>query len=418
MGTAISGFSYRSRELFADRAPLRRLAREFGTPLYVYSARMLRENYLAIGKAFRSLPHLVCYALKANPNLSVLRILSGMGCGGDIVSGGELHRALLAGIPPERIVFAGVGKQDDEIEQALRRRILMLNVESAFELQHIYKLARRLKRIAPVSLRVNPDIDPGTHPYISTGLKKHKFGVSMNAARELYRLAAQLKHVEVKGIHMHLGSQISRPAPFVDALSRVLELVDEMAGEGIEIRYLDMGGGMGIPYRSREEELAPSALARAVRPLLAKRDLTLILEPGRAIVGNAGILVTRVLHCKKAGNREFIVVDAGMNDLIRPSLYDAYHKIVPVARNRRGVITADVVGPVCETGDFLARGRRMVRPEPGDLLAVLGAGAYGWSMSSNYNSRPRAAEVLVDGSRALLAGRRETYRDMLKREIV
>lgn len=418
MSKTSSGFHYRQRVLFADQVSVERLAKQFGTPLYVYSARVLRENYAAIEKAFRRVPHIVCYALKANSNLTVLRTLAAAGCGADIVSGGELHRAGVAGIPSDKIVFAGVGKRDEEIEQALRRKILMLNVESAHEMQHIYELARRLKCRAPVSLRVNPDIDPGTHPYISTGLKKHKFGVSMNAARELYRLAARLKFVEVKGIHMHLGSQISRPGPFVDAMERVLALVDEMDGEGIDIRFLDMGGGMGIPYRSRDEELAPAALARAVRPLLAGRNLTLILEPGRAIAGNAGILVTRVQHCKASGDREFVVVDAGMNDLIRPSLYDAYHEIAPVARNRRRKINADVVGPVCETGDFLARGRSMARPEPGELLAVLGAGAYGWAMSSNYNSRPRAAEVMVDGSRILLAGRRETYRDLLKREII
>jgi diaminopimelate decarboxylase len=414
----MSGFHYRGRVLYADAVPVPRLAQRFGTPLYIYSARVLRENVRAIQSAFEPIPHIICYALKANSNLTVLRTLAKLGCGADIVSAGELMRAELAGIPAAKIVFAGVGKQQTEIEQALRRRILMLNVESADELQHIYRLARKLKRLAPVSLRVNPDIDPGTHPYISTGLRRHKFGVTMTAARDLYRLASRLKHVEVKGIHMHLGSQISRPAPFVEALKRVLALVDEMAAEGIAIRYLDMGGGMGIPYRNKDEELLPARLAGAVRPLLAGRDLTLILEPGRAIAGNAGILVTKVLHCKRTSDREFVVVDAGMNDLIRPSLYDAYHEIIPVRKNRHARAKVDVVGPVCETGDFLARGRHIPRPATGDLLAVLGAGAYGWSMSSNYNSRPRPAEVLVDGTRAVLAGRRETTRDLLQREII
>lgn len=418
MKKAPAGFHYKKQILYADQIPVERLAAEFGTPLYVYSAGRLRGNFLALDQAFRDIPHIICYALKANSNRAVLATLAALGCGADIVSGGELFRATAAGMDAGKIVFAGVGKRLDEIEQALEQRILLLNVESGNELQHIFKLARKLKVRAPVSLRVNPDIDPGTHPYISTGLKQHKFGVTMKSARALYRLAARRKEVEVRGIHMHLGSQISRPGPFVEALRRVLELVDEMAAEGIDIRYLDLGGGMGIPYRRRNEELAPEKLAEAVTPLLAGRKLTLILEPGRAIAGNAGILVTRVMECKRNDKREFVIVDAGMNDLIRPSLYDAYHEIIPARRSRGAAAVVDVVGPVCETGDFLARSRRMNRPAPGSLLCVLGAGAYGWAMSSNYNSRPRAAEVMVDGDRAALAGRRESYQDLVEREII
>lgn len=413
-----SGFYYSGKTLHADDVPVEKLAEEYGTPLYIYSARRLRGNFQELDRAFQSIPHMICYALKANSNLSVLRILADAGCGADIVSGGELFRAERAGIPADKTVFAGVGKRVEEIEQALRSKILMLNVESAGELQDIYEVARRMKVRAPVSLRVNPDIDPGTHPYISTGLKRHKFGITMKAAPSLYLAAARMRHVEIRGIHMHLGSQISRPRPFVEALQRVLGLMDEMKSKGIDIRYLDMGGGIGIPYRKPQEELPPERLANAVRPLLADRNLTLIIEPGRSIAGNAGILATRVMRCKRNGSREFVIVDAGMNDLIRPSLYDAYHEIVPAQKGKGESITADVVGPVCETGDFLARSRRMLRPAEGALLCVLNAGAYGWSMSSNYNSRPRAAEIVVDGSEVKLAGRRESNEDMIQRELI
>lgn len=412
------GFYYRNRSLYVDQIPVEKLAVEYGTPLYIYSARRLRANFELLDRAFQSIPHLICYALKANSNLSVLKVLAAVGCGADIVSGGELFRAGRAGIPVEKTVFAGVGKRVEEIEQALRAGILMLNVESAGELQDIYQAASRMKVRAPVSLRVNPDIDPGTHPYISTGLKRHKFGITMKAARELYKVAARMRHVEIRGIHMHLGSQISRPRPFVEALQRVLDLMDDMKAAGIEIRYLDMGGGIAIPYRKPEEELSPERLAKAIQPLLAGRNLTLIIEPGRSIAGSAGVLAARVMRCKRNGSREFVIVDAGMNDLIRPSLYDAYHEIIPAREGKGESIRADVVGPVCETGDFLARNRRMLRPAAGALLCVLNAGAYGWSMSSNYNSRPRAAEILVDGDVVKLAGRRESYEDLIQRELI
>lgn len=408
-------FQFKGKELFAEDIPVKRLAQKFGTPLYIYSQRTIERHVNAYREAFRDTGHIICYAVKANSNLSILRLLGRMGCGADVISGGELFRALRAGIKPERIVYAGVGKTESEIRYALKSGILMFNVESSEELKEINRIAGTMKKKAPVALRVNPDIDARTHPYISTGLKKHKFGIPMDEALENYLLARELKNIEIIGIHKHIGSQITEVRPFVDALKSILLLVDELHSRGIKIKYIDMGGGLGIPYKD-EEPPHPSELAGEVKKLLKGRNLTLIVEPGRSIIGNAGILVTKVLYHKKTKEKNFIIVDAGMNDLIRPTLYGAYHEIVPVERKNSEKIIADIVGPICESGDFFAKDREIETPEQGDFLAIMSAGAYGFSMSSNYNSRPRAAEVLVKGKRAVLIRKRETYQDLIRGE--
>ncbi len=409
-------FQFKGKELFAEDIPVKKLAKEFGTPLYIYSQKTIERHVDAYREAFKGTRHILCYAVKANSNLSILRLIGKMGAGADVISGGELFRALKAGIRPERIVYAGIGKTETEIRYALKAGILMFNVESSEELKEINRIAGMMKKKAPVALRVNPDIDAKTHPYISTGLKKHKFGIPMEEALENYLLARELKNIEIKGIHKHIGSQITEVRPFQDALKSLLLLVDELSLHGIRIKYIDMGGGLGIPYKD-EEPPHPSELAREVKKLLKGRNLTLIIEPGRSIIGNAGILVTKVLYHKRTKEKNFIIVDAGMNDLIRPTLYGAYHEIVPVERHERSKIIADIVGPICESGDFFAKDREIEEPEQGDLLAIMSAGAYGFSMSSNYNSRPRAAEVMVKGNRAILVRKRETYKDLIRGEI-
>jgi len=409
-------FKFKKGQLYAEDVPLRELALRYGTPLYVYSANTLISHLRAYENAFRDFPHIVCYALKANSNISVLRLLAKNGAGGDIVSGGELFKALRAGIPPKKIVYAGVGKTEEEIRFALKSRILMFNVESLEELIEIDRVASDMRLSAPIALRINPDIDPETHPYIATGLKKSKFGIPAEEAIEHYKTASSLKNIKIIGIHKHIGSQLTSISPFVDALGKVLTLVDRLKEMGIGINYLDIGGGLGIPYND-ETPPVPRALAKGILPLLrGKRDITLILEPGRSIVGNAGVLITKVLYTKRTGQKRFLIVDAGMNDLIRPSLYGAYHKIVPVKKTRRRKLIQDIVGPICESGDFLAKDRQLEEMRPGEYLSVMSAGAYGFSMSSNYNSRPRAAEVLVNGSRHTLIRKRETYEDLISKE--
>ncbi|GAB4487024.1 MAG: diaminopimelate decarboxylase [Thermodesulfovibrionales bacterium] len=410
-------FHYRGRELYAEDVPVRVLAEKYGTPLYVYSQQTLLRHFRAYDEAYRTYPHLICYALKANTNGALLRLLANQGSGADIVSGGELFRALRAGIPAKKIVYAGVGKTEAEIRMALSKGILMFNIESEDELREIDRVAGLMKKKAPVALRVNPDIDAKTHPYISTGMREHKFGIPVDQAIDHYRLAARLKNIEVAGIQKHIGSQITQIRPFVDAVRRILVLLDELAQRGFSIRCLDIGGGLGITYLN-EKPPAPADLARRLLPILKGRDLTLIMEPGRSIVGNAGILVTRTLYRKQGDGKEFLIVDAGMNDLMRPTLYDAYHHIQPVVRKNRGQVRADVVGPICESGDFIARNRMIERPNRGDYLAVMSAGAYGMSMSSNYNSRPAAAEVLVNGRTHALVRRRGTYADLVRGEIM
>lgn len=405
-------FRYRGSELHAESVPLGTLARKYGTPLYVYSHATLVRHIMAYQRAFRGFPHLICFALKANSSLAVTKILAGHGAGADVVSGGELYRALKAGVDAGKIVYAGVGKTEEEIRFALASRILMFNIESGEELEEINRVAGRMRLRAPIALRVNPDIDPMTHPYISTGLKKHKFGIPIEEALEYYRLARAMGNVRIVGIHKHIGSQITQVAPFRDALKRLLVLVDELGSMGVEIRYLDMGGGLGIPY-NRERTPRPADLAKGIMPLLKGRKLTLVAEPGRSIVGNAGVLLTRVLYRKEGPDRKFVIVDGGMNDLMRPTLYGAYHEVLPVKKKKGVRALSDVVGPICESGDFLARDRMLQEASRGDLLAVMSAGAYGFTMSSNYNSRPRAAEVMVRGGRHFLVRKREGYEDLV-----
>ena len=408
-------FKYRANELYAEDVPVKKLAEKYGTPLYVYSYNTLLRHFKAYDDAFNGYPHIICFAVKSNPNTSVISLFAKQGGGADIVSGGELYVALKAGISPKKIVYAGVGKTADEIRFALKSKILMFNVESENELKEIDRVAGMMKTKAPIALRINPDIDPGTHPYITTGMKKHKFGIPIEAALEYYRFASKLKNINVVGVHKHIGSQITKIAPFVDALKRILILIDKLNEQGTEIKYLDIGGGLGISYKD-EEPPVPKDLANKLIPLLEGRKLTLIMEPGRSIVGNAGILVTKTLYLKEGEDKEFVIVDAGMNDLIRPSLYDAYHRIEPVIKNKRETVLSDVVGPICESGDFLARGRELNRVKQGEYLAAMSAGAYGFSMSSNYNSRPRAAEVMVKGKEHFLIRKRETYEDLVRNE--
>jgi len=410
-------FTYRNFDLCCEQVSLRSLAADVGTPAYVYSKAALLESYRAYDDAFAEVPHVVCYSIKANANLGVLATLARAGAGADIVSGGELFRALRAGFPPSRIIFSGVGKTRDEMRDALEAEILMFNVESLSELRTLDEVARELGVRAPVALRVNPDVDPQTHPYIATGLKTSKFGIPFAQALEAYEEAASLKGVEVVGADMHIGSQLTKAAPFADAVARLASLVKALRERAIAIRTVDVGGGLGIRHR---EETPPThrEYAMALLPALRELGVTVLLEPGRSIVGNAGVLLTRVLYRKDTGNKKFVVIDAAMNDLIRPPLYDSYHEVRPVSEARLGGPTekVDVVGPICESGDFLAKDRELARTEEGDLLAVMSAGAYGFAMASNYNTRPRAAEVLVDGNRYTIVRRRETYEDLVAGE--
>lgn len=398
-------FPLRDGRRWAESVPLADLAERFGTPCYVYSRAALEAAYGAFSTPLAGRAHLICYALKANSNLAVLDVFARLGAGFDIVSGGELARVLAVGGKPHRVVFSGVGKSEAEIRAALAAGILCFNVESASELARIERIAVETGRIAPVSLRVNPDVDPKTHPYIATGREQDKFGVSFGAALPLYRDAARSPSLNVIGIDFHIGSQLTDVAPFVDALDKALGLVDALAHEGITLEHLDVGGGLGIRYRDE----TPPAAAEYLDALLARlagRPQAILLEPGRVLVGGAGVLLTRVEYLKHSAERSFAVVDAAMNDLVRPALYEAWHDIVPVVPRSGTLRRYDVVGPVCETGDFLGHGRELCLQE-GDLLAVMSAGAYGMAMASNYNSRPRAAEVLVDGSRVHLARERE-----------
>lgn len=409
-------FQYKNGELYAEDVPVKQIADEFGTPIYIYSYNTLLRHFRAYEDAFDSFPHIICFAMKANSNAAIVRLFAENGGGADVVSGGELFRALKAGVPAKKIVYAGVGKTEQEIMYALKSKILMFNVESEDELIEIDRIAGKMKVKAPIALRINPDIDPETHPYISTGLRKHKFGIPIEDALEYYRIANGLKNIKVIGIHKHIGSQLTKVSPFVDALKRILLLVDELTRQGINVSYLDIGGGLGITYRD-ETPPAPAQLARNILPLLKGRNLTIILEPGRSLVGNAGILVTKTLYLKKGYEKEFVIVDAGMNDLIRPSIYGAYHHIEPVVKNRRKKIIADIVGPICESGDFLAKDREIQKVEKGEYLAVMSAGAYGFTMASNYNSRPKAPEVMVKENKYALIRKRETYNDIIKGEV-
>jgi diaminopimelate decarboxylase len=408
-----------ARELYCEAVALEGLAARYGTPLYVYSAAMIRARMRAFTRAFRSIPHTLCYSVKANSTLAILRLVAGEGAGFDVVSGGELQRVLRARPKAANtVVFSGVGKTAAEMELALRSGILLFNVESASELNLLSATATRLKKRAAVAVRVNPDVSAKTHPYISTGLHQHKFGVPIPEARSLYAQAAKQPYLTVAGVSVHIGSQIADVDSFQAALDRVADLVRALRTQGHNIRYIDAGGGLGISYqraqKSFEKQIA--AYARAVLAPLRGMKLHLLLEPGRSIVGPAGVLLTRVLYRKTNNRKRFLIVDAAMNDLVRPSLYGAYHEIVPVSRESRKTEITDVVGPICETGDFFARDRKLPLVNEGDLLALLDVGAYGYVLGSNYNSRGRAAEVLVDAAKATLIRRRESLQDQIRTE--
>ena len=405
-------FEYKDGELYAEDIPVRRLVEEYDTPLYLYSARTLRRHFQAFDSAFSGIDHLTCYSAKANSNLCVLKLLGEMGAGADIVSGGELFRALKAGIDPQKIVYSGVGKRENEIQEAILANILMFNVESEQELEKINQVASGLDQKAGISVRINPDVDPKTHPYISTGLKKNKFGVDIEQALDIYKKAKDMEFIEPIGIDCHIGSQLTSISPFMEALERIKDFHAQLLGIGLDIKYLDLGGGLGITY-DEEEPPHPAELGEALTKSLKDSGLKLILEPGRVISGNAGIMVTRVLYTKQTELKNFAVVDAGMNDLIRPSLYQAYHRITPVREMGPADTKMDIVGPICESSDFLAQDRDMPGLAPDDLLAVFSSGAYGFGMSSQYNSRARAAELLVDGEEVTVARRREMYIDLV-----
>lgn len=415
----MNNFEYRQGELYCEQVPVSRIAKEVGTPCYVYSHATLLRHFHAYDGAFKDIPHIVAFAMKANSNLAILRLMAKEGSGVDIVSGGELFRALKAGVPPEKIVFAGVGKNADEIRDALKAGILMFNVESSAEIHAINDVAASIGKKARIALRINPDVDPKTHPYISTGMKKSKFGIAADRALEEYKMASSLGHIDVVGVHAHIGSQLTEVTPFVDSLKKVVGLIETLKSEGINIRYLNIGGGLGITY-SEEKPPLPIDLANAISPLVKQLGVTLVMEPGRVIVGNAGILVTKALYLKQGEAKSFVIVDAAMNDLIRPSLYSAYHEIKPVdeAAGHRAKQQVDIVGPVCESGDFLAKDRMLAAVQPGELMAVMSAGAYGFVMASNYNSRPRVPEVLVKGGEIHVIRERETYEDLVKRETI
>ncbi|MBW2468094.1 MAG: diaminopimelate decarboxylase [Deltaproteobacteria bacterium] len=409
-------FIYRQNQLYCEDVPVQKIAAEVGTPFYLYSHATLTRHLKAFRQAFEKIDHLVCFSAKANTNSAILKLFADRGCGLDIVSGGELYRGLRAGFAPERIVYSGVGKRVDEIDDALKAGILMFNLESIDELKLIDRRAGKLNQRARVAIRVNPDVDPKTHPYISTGLKKNKFGINTEAAIEGYRLAAGLTHIDIVGIDCHIGSQITQAAPFEDALKSIKSLMRRIKSEtGIDIMYIDMGGGLGITYG---DESPPSLeeYAKSFMQSLEGMSVTLILEPGRVLVGNAGILVTRALYNKDGQDKKFIIVDAGMNDLLRPTLYNAFHAIEPVVRGKTSKTVADVVGPICESGDFLAVDRSLTEVDSGDLLAVMSTGAYGFVMSSNYCSRPRIAEVMVKKDRYHVVRQRETYADLVRGE--
>ncbi|HEX7242877.1 MAG TPA: diaminopimelate decarboxylase [Longimicrobiaceae bacterium] len=410
-------FPRRDGILHCEDVPLSELAARWGTPLYVYSRTAIRERFRELQEALSPVPHLIAYSVKANGNLSVLRTLAEMGAGADIVSEGELRRAQLAGIPGERIVFSGVGKTVKELAAGLDAGIYAFNVESEGELISLSELARATGRRAPVALRVNPDIEtPTPHAYTRTGHAATKFGIAAERARDLYCVAAKLPGIQVRGVDVHIGSQILEVEPYRRALRHVLDLAHDLKREGLPLEFVDLGGGFGISYTG-EEGISPAEFAREVVPEVARMGLKLVVEPGRFIVGHAGTLVTRVLYVKQGGGKRFIITDAGMNDLLRPSHYAGWHAVEAVQMHGREMVHGDVVGPICETGDFLALDREMERPEPGELLAIRTVGAYGFSMSSTYNQRPRPAEVMVEGAEATLARRRETLDDLVAAEL-
>jgi len=408
-------FSYQSGKLYAEGVPVEELALRYGTPLYVYSRNHLRERFRAIATAMADVKPMICYSVKANSNAAVIKTLALEGAGFDIVSGGELFRALRAGAEANKIVFAGVGKTREEIEYALNEEIAFFTCESEAEAVRISACAKRLGVKGRIAFRLNPDVDPKTHKYISTGKKENKFGLDLDRAMQAYATAAQLPHIEIAGLHMHIGSQILSADPFSEALNKIKEVCRTLKATYPTFRFLDIGGGLGINYKPDQQALDPKVYAAALLPVLKELGLQVVLEPGRSIVGNAGILVCRVQYVKDSHFKKFIVTDGAMNDLIRPALYQAHHEILPVVATTR-TVTGDLVGPICESGDFLAQDRELPDVNPGDLVVALSAGAYGFSMSSNYNSRPRAAEVMVDGTQATQIRNRETWEDIVRGE--
>ncbi len=416
----MNSFFYYRNELYSEEVSVKKIAERVGTPFYLYSRKQIEKNYSEFDNAFAKCSHLICYAFKANSNSTIGNILAKQGAGVDIVSGGELYRVLKCGFPNEKIVYAGVGKTREEIEFALKTNILMFNVESLGELELIAQIARKMNRYAPIAIRVNPGIDPDTHKYTTTGKKENKFGIPLDQAIFAYEKANKLKNIKILGMHSHIGSQIITLQPFLETLRRLLKIVEQLEKRKIYLRYLDLGGGLGIKYND-EKPPTPRELAKGYFSLLKGEKYTLILEPGRYIVGNAGILVTKVLYLKIPGRgnhlkKKFVIVDAGMSELIRPLLYDANHQIIPIRQEKRKKIIADVVGPICESGDYLAKERSLPEVYPDEFLAVMCAGAYGFSMSSTYNSRPRVAEVLVDGKNWEIIRKRESYGDLVRGE--
>jgi diaminopimelate decarboxylase len=407
---------YRDKTLFAENVPLADIARREGTPCYVYSSAAILERFHAYNDAFGDVPHKVCYAVKANSNLAILKLLAEAGAGFDIVSGGELFRVLKAGADPATVIFSGVGKSEQELEYALKQKIKSFNCESVHELVLADSLAARQSCRAQVALRVNPDIVAPTHPYISTGLKEHKFGIDIAEAESVYENAKNLRNLDLEGVSCHIGSQILDIAPMIEVFDKMIALVERLRARGLQIRTLDLGGGLGVPYKSADKAPVIADYIQAMCQRAAGHGLELLIEPGRSIVAEAGVLLTRVLYRKTTGSKEFVIVDAAMNDLIRPALYQSHHEIIPLRQTDSGSITADVVGPICESGDFLARNREMANVMPGDLLAICTAGAYGFVASSNYNARPRVSEILVTGDQFRVIRQREKYEDLIRGE--
>jgi len=412
-------FKYIKNNFYGEKIKIEDLAKTFGTPLYVYSYKTLLDHYLKLKNAFREVNPLICYSVKANSNLSILKILVENGAGLDIVSGGELYRALKVNCPPQKIVYASVGKTDKEIEEAVKREILFFNVESLSELKNINRIAQRIRKKANVSLRINPDVEPKTHKFITTGKLTNKFGLDFETAEKILKEQDKFVWVEIKGLHIHIGSQITESQPFVSAIRKMVKFIFKLRKEGISLEYLNIGGGLGIVY-SQETPQTAEEFAEKILPFLRDSNLKIIMEPGRFIAGPSGILVVRVLYIKKTPLKKFIIVDGAMNDLIRPSLYGAYHEIIPLKRVKEAIKKEkyDIVGPICESGDFFAKDRWMPSVEEGDYLAIMGTGAYGFSMSSNYNSRCRPAEVLVKEDKAYLIRKRESYEDLIRNEIM
>ncbi|MCM8796437.1 MAG: diaminopimelate decarboxylase [Candidatus Omnitrophica bacterium] len=411
-------FKYKNNHLYCEAVKVEDLARRFGTPLYVYSYRTIIDHFFKLQSAFRPVDALVCYSVKANSNLAILKGLVDKGAGLDIVSGGELFRALKVECPPEKIVYASVGKTEKEIEEAVRKGILFFNVESLPELESINRVSRMLGKVPRIAIRINPDVEAGTHKFITTGKLTNKFGIDLKSAYKIILLRDKFSYVNICGLHIHIGSQITSPGPFVAAIKKISAFILELKRKGVSLEYLNIGGGLGIVYNQETPQTA-QRYARRILPYLKKTGLKIILEPGRFIVGNAGILVTRVLYVKESSKKKFIIVNSGMNDLIRPALYGAYHKILPLrlqGRKFAALQKADVVGPICESGDFLAKERKLPKVKEGDFLAVMSAGAYGFSMSSNYNSRCRAEEVMVVGDRVFVIRKRETFDDLIRNE--